>query len=141
MNTQIKPFQIYLLALILIEAILSAYTAYANTSGTGLCFLGESCTTVQNSVYGQFLGIKISIWGAIAFLLLAGIYYMTRSHYPHYKWYFSAVLLGTLAALAFIAIQFFVLKQLCSSCIIIDTLMLAVAALSAYEFYQLKKYY
>lgn len=138
---KLKPFQIYLAALILVELILSAYVAYTSATGADFCLSGSSCTAVQNSPYGQFLGIKVSIWGALAFLVLLATYLWSRGHYPRYRWYFSATLIGTLVSLVFIGIQLFILKQVCSSCMVVDTLMLLVAALSTYEFFQLKRYY
>ena len=136
-----KPFQIYLAMLIVIELILSAYVTYGNYTSADLCILGGNCTAVQSSVYAQFLGIKTSVWGIISFTLLFVLYGWAHNSYKHYRLYLAASLLGALLALQFLAVQAFILHQFCSSCLVIDTLMLIIFALSLYEFHGLRKYY
>ncbi len=137
----LKPFQIYLAMLIILSLIATTYIAYTASQGNELCILGGDCKSVQNSKYGQLLSIKVSNWGMVAFTLLFILYGWAHNSYKRYRFYFAATLLGALASFSFIAIQALVLQQWCSSCLVVDTLMLAIVFLSYLEFRKLKKYY
>ena len=136
-----KPSQIYLAMLIIIALIMTTAIAYTASISSELCIGGSDCTTVQNSKYGSLLGIKVGVWGMIAFTVLFILYGWAHNSYRRYRIYFTATLIGALASLAFIAIQAFMLKQWCSSCLIVDTLMILIAVLSYREFSALRKYY
>jgi len=136
-----KPSQIYLSMLIILALIATTYIAYTASQGTEVCILGSDCKSVQNSEYGSFLGVKVSVWGMIAFTLLFILYGWAHSSYKRYRIYISVALFGALISLIFITIQAFVLKQWCSSCIVVDMLMLIIAFISYIEFKKLRKYY
>lgn len=133
-----KPFNIYLAALILIEIILSAWVSYGGSVGIASCIAGSSCASVQSSQYAYFLGVKTSVWGIAAFTLLFILYGISYLSVRRYRFYLAATLLGSLIALYFISLQLFVLKQLCSSCLVVDTLMLLITTLSLYEYRMLR---
>lgn len=129
-----KPFNIYLAMLLLIEIILSVWISYGSSVGIAACIAGSSCAIVQNSPYAYFLGIKTAVWGIVAFTLLFILYgYSCRSP-RRYRLYLAATLFGALLALNFLRIQAFILQQWCSSCIVVDALMLLIFALSLYEY-------
>ncbi len=136
-----KPSQIYLSTLIILALIATIYIAYTASQGTELCILGSGCAGVQNSEYGTLLGVKVSIWGMIAFTLLFILYGWAHSSYKRYRLYFTTALVGAITSLIFIAIQAFILEQWCSSCLVVDLLMLIIAFLSYLEFRKLRKYY
>lgn len=136
-----KPFQIYLIAIILVECILATSLYFASLDGTAFCLSGESCTKVQNSEYGTIAGIKVSLFGAIIFAALAIFYYYSRNSYKRYRFFFAATLLGAAMSTYFIVVQLFVLDSICSSCMIIDGLMYVITIMAAIEFYKLRKYY
>jgi len=136
-----KPSQIYLSMLIILALIATTYIAYTASQGTEICILGSDCASVQNSEYGTLLGVKVSVWGMIAFTLLFILYGWAHSSYKRYRIYISVALFGALISLIFITIQAFVLKQWCSSCIVVDMLMLIIAFISYIEFKKLRKYY
>ena len=127
--------------LIILALIATTYIAYTASQGTEICILGSDCASVQNSEYGTLLGVKVSVWGMIAFTLLFILYGWAHSSYKRYRIYISVALFGALISLIFITIQAFVLKQWCSSCIVVDMLMLIIAFISYIEFKKLRKYY
>ena len=136
--SEMKPFSIYLAALILIEMILSVWISYGSYVGIAACIAGSSCAIVQNTQYAYFLGIKTAVWGIAAFTLLFIFYGWAQNSARRYQWYYAATITGTLIALNFLRIQAFVLKQWCSSCVAVDVLMLVIFALSTYEFHKLR---
>jgi len=123
--------------LILAEIILSLYLVFIPEKQ--LCVSGFSCGEVQNSVYAQIFGIKLSYFGILAFSLLFIINAITLyTEHKGFKHTLRAmILLGSLFASYFLFIQFFILHKLCSSCLAVDTLMLIILLISIYEY---KKY-
>ncbi|MBS3089990.1 hypothetical protein J4461_03900 [Candidatus Pacearchaeota archaeon] len=136
-----KPFQIYLAALIAINLILSLYLVYSDSSSNAFCIIGKNCDSVQNSAYGNLFGVKLSWIGVVAFTFLLILYYLSHRSYTRYKLFAASALLGAILAAYFIIIQAFVLKQVCSSCIVIDAVMLIITGMSVYEYCLLRKYY
>ena len=134
-----KSFQTYLAALIILNIILSGYITLGSYTNNELCIAGGNCHLVQNSAYSEVLGIKVSLLGTLAFTALLILYLASiknRKIYPHYL---TLVTLGAIVALYFIFIQAFILKQFCSSCLVVDSLTILIAALSIYEFKKYKK--
>ncbi len=87
-----------------------------------ICGVKSGCETVQNSGYENMVGVNNGYIGIIAFFLLL---VLTISHikYPRkYKstFIFLGITLGTLVALYFIYLQVFVIKAICTYCMIID---------------------
>ena len=134
-----KALSIYLAALLLIELILSIYIAYGQYINEVVCFAGSNCSAVQGSSYGEIAGIKTSVLGSFAFALSFLIYIWAQNSYKRHRFFFGAMSMDALAAIYFISLQFFVLKQLCASCLVVDTFMLTIFALSFYEFHTQRK--
>lgn len=139
--TQLKSAQIYLAALILINVILSGYVMHGNLSGTEFCVAGGDCHSVQNSEYGTFLGMKVSVFGTISLTILFALYILSIKTRKFKKLYLTAAILGGLGAIYFIYIQKFVLKQFCSSCLVIDSIMIIIAIMSIHEYKKSKRSY
>ena len=116
-----------LFILIAAEIILSGYLAYSSLSGTiPVCLTGKGCEIVQNSQYSQILGIPLSILGTISLILLLIFYYLAYKGKINYNWFLAACIFGTLDALYFIYLQFFVIKALCSNCLFVDFGMILI---------------
>src|SRR3989338_4599836 len=97
---KMRPFQIYLSAIILLAAILSAYIAYGQYNQNILCIAGGNCSDVQNSEYGEILGIKVSVLGTISFMILFFMYRHAWHSYKRYRLYYMATSLGFLISLS-----------------------------------------
>jgi uncharacterized membrane protein len=125
--------QVYVLLILLfsINLALSLYLEFKdfNLSETGICNLvpGKTdCSTVQNSEYSYTIGLKNTTIGIIfstLFIVLTTFYYKHR--HANIKLAKNILLaFASLGALRFIYIQFFVIKQICPYCLIIDILTL-----------------
>jgi uncharacterized membrane protein len=123
---------------IAINIVLSFISYIAITTNDAFCIIKSDCSEVQKSKYGEIFGIKVSILGTISFLLLLLIYAFALRQKQIYPFFILANLGGSIFALWFIYLQFFVLSRICSSCMIIDGLTLIITALSIYEFIKYK---
>ena len=132
-------------ALIILNILLAGYLTYANKVGSeeGICLIKGTdsktdCSDVQNSVYGSFLGIKVSYLGLFAFLVLFLIFLYTRlgkKYKKETKILFLVIsLFGALIAVYFLIIQFFFLKTLCLICVIIDVSTILIFILGYAEY-------
>jgi len=123
--------------LILAEIILSLYIVFIPEKQ--LCISGFSCSEVQNSQYAQMFGIKLSYFGILAFSILFIVNAITL--YTEHKRFKHTLMLmiglGSLFALYFLFIQFFILHKVCSSCLAVDLTMIVILLISLYEY---KKY-
>lgn len=112
--------------LIILEIVLSASLVYQSRQGSNLCLVGNpvSCNEVQNSSYNDIFGIKITYLAFFYFFTLL-ILYLSKE-----KWFLVCAALGTLGALYFLFIQLFVLKTVCSTCLLVDGMMMVILVLS-----------
>ena len=116
-----KNVKIIILMLLLAEIIMTASLVYKNWQRSEvLCVIGESCTSVQSSIYGEILGITVSYIAIIAFAGLLVIYFASN------KWFIFGAVLGAGVSLYFIILQLFVLKEICTSCMFIDGIMIII---------------
>lgn len=127
--------EILIISIIIINLVLSLYLVYTNSKSGGICIIGESCSEVQSSEYGKIFGISLSKIGVISFAVLLVIYFL-KERYNFLNLIFSILtIIGGLFALYFLSIQAFILKQFCSTCIVIDILaiILPIVVLSQKE--------
>lgn len=113
--------------LIIVQLALSMYLMYTKAQSDAFCIAGKSCDMVQQSIYGDLFGVSVSTLGVIAFTLLLIVHLTQHFHRYNRTLYLLGVVLGVLGALYFIGIQLFVLRHLCSTCMVIDVSMLLIA--------------
>lgn len=133
----------YVLAVVLVcLSVFTIYLAVQDSAGSTVCLTGSesdasNCQTVQNSEYGSILGVKVSYIGAVGVTLLAILFFLSRSKLKYsenfYEIYLLGTVIGAVGAIYFISIQLFVLKSICSSCVVVDSSILVVAALTWLE--------
>lgn len=129
LNNYKKYLPIVLFLLIFIQIGLSAYLIYeSNTSGY-ICVVGESCDYVQNTQYGTMFGIKLAYLAIFAFVFLGLIYFVNR------YLFLASSIVGALFSIYFISIQLFVLKQICSTCMLLDGTMIIIVILAIINFF------
>lgn len=97
------------------------------------CFgTGGSCSTVQFSQWGQFMGVSTATLGSIAFAIVAlmWILYLT-TNLSWAKHLFSLIFIShmgaALFALFFIYLQAFILKSWCKYCMVVDITAIVMA--------------
>ena len=101
----------------------SLYLALAHYLGYAVpCDITHGCETVLTSKYSMLLGLPLGVWGVGYFTAII-IAALLANSYALWKKILTAVLgLGSLAALIFISLQLFVIKQVCQYCLTTDLL-------------------
>jgi len=120
-----KALGIVIFFLIIFEIMMCVILIYKDLNGTGICLVGNNCNQVQETKYGSIMGIKLGYIALIAFVALIAIYPLKKSRY-----FLTAVGLGFLFAIFLILVQIFILNQICTSCMIIDFVMILIFILA-----------
>ena len=105
--------------LILFEMGMCIWIIHQESNQANVCVIGRSCEEVQNTKYGSILGIKLPMIGLVAFIFL-GLSLFNK------KLFLILSSGGSIFSVYLIFIQLFILKQICSSCSIIDVTMLLI---------------
>jgi uncharacterized membrane protein len=93
------------------------------------CTITHGCETVLSSKYSAFLGVPLAVWGIVFFsgIIVAAL---LANHYQLWRKLLTVGLgLGSLASLIFLALQFFVIKQVCQYCFLSDVLTIILLLL------------
>lgn len=107
---------------------MSALILYADLGGDVACpAVGGNCDFVTGSIYGEIFGVKVSVFGLVAFVVLLGLYLGSMNKYAFVLFKIGAIV-GGLFAIYFLAIQAFVLHQMCTRCLFVDVVALIIAA-------------
>lgn len=101
----------------------SLYLALAHYFGyTVPCDITHGCEAVLTSKYSMLFGFPLGVWGAAYFIAVI-ISALLADSYLLWKRILTGLLsLGTLAALVFLSLQFFVIKKVCQYCLTADLL-------------------
>ncbi len=113
--------------IILIEIILTAYLYFSGIQSSYICLNESSCRSVQNSIYGEIFGIKVGLFGFVAFLSLLLLYILAIAGKISHKLVLAAAFIGSIFAIYFIYLQIIVLREICSSCMVIDFGMIIIS--------------
>jgi len=130
-----------LIILIVANVFIASLSYIASKSDEAFCVIKSDCSAVQKSTYGELFGVKVSLLGAMAFIILLLLYSFALRYREIYTLFVLANVLGTIFSLRFIYLQVYVLKQICSSCMFIDGFMVLIMVVSWYEFFKYKKDY
>ena len=125
-----KILSVVLIILILFEVVMSGYMVYEDQkkSNSDVCFVGSDCGSVQSSSYGSLFGIQLPYYAIVAFLALLLSFLFMK------KVYYIGVLVGTLISIFLISVQLFVLKMVCSNCMIVDSAMILILLVSLFYY-------
>ncbi len=97
-------------------------TVYKILGVTIPCSVTHGCETVLSSRYSTLLGVPLAEWGIVFFAAVIFAALMAN-HYRVWRRLLGLGLgAGALAALVFLSLQFFVIKQVCQYCFVCDTL-------------------
>ena len=123
-----------LFILIAAELILT-FSLMFQDSKNPFCISGYNCETVQNSVYSEIFGLKLSYFGFISFSVLLIVYILSyNKKIPYWIFVSLASLSGVLGAY-FLYIQKYVIGALCSICIATDSIAILIALISLYYYF------
>ena len=106
---------------------ISVYLTASHYLGVVLpCDITKGCEQVLTSKYSSLLGLPLSVWG-IGFFVLVILSSLLANHYSKWKKILTLLLgAGSLAALVFLALQFFVIKKVCQYCLTVDILTIVL---------------
>ena len=135
---KLNKYDIILGLLIILEIGLSTYIGFS-ADDSFLCNIGSSCDTVQNSIYGTLFGIKLAWFGVVCFSILFILFLIARVNKKMYWMFFLASVIGALLAIYFIVLQMFVLRQICTECVIIDGIAILMLVIVIFEYLDFKK--
>ena len=124
--------------LILFEILFTIYLLSVSRDDSFLCDFKSSCSVVQNSVYGEIFGFKVSWLGLMGFVALLYFYFLALTEKRARVFYFLLSFIGAIFAFYFIYLQFFVLKTICKICLIIDVTMIIIFVFSYFWFKKFK---
>lgn len=115
---------------------IALYLTYIYTSDkVALCLSGGGCDTVQHSPYAWIMGIPIPTLGAGAYLLLILLGLLAAREGDRQETYllalFGVALVGLLFSAYLTYLELFVIKAICSWCVISAVIQLAVFVLAA----------
>jgi uncharacterized membrane protein len=133
----VQEAQVVLIAALILFAL---YLTYTSVTTNAICIVDNqnSCQTVQDSQYGKLFGIKLTYLGVIAFVFLFGFHILARLEHKYqkrsYQAFIASTIIGALFATYLIYIQLFVVKQICTNCIIVDSIMILVTLLAVLDY-------
>lgn len=90
------------------------------------------CDLVQTSQYAYTLGLKNSVFGIFAFAVLLIMTYLETKNPSKKKRTIIhlGIIIGAIIAILFLYLQFFVIKSICTYCIIVDISMILSLAIA-----------
>jgi uncharacterized membrane protein len=116
-----------------------SYMIYSETkSSGGVCIASDNpqfnCGSVQSSAYAFVFGIPVSYIGLGAIILLTIIFIFSEINFSYKihakKLFFIGSIIGIISSIYFISIQLFVLKEICSMCMIVDSTIILLGIIS-----------
>jgi len=117
--------------LLAVNLIVCIYLVYEQSKSSDICIIGSTCTEVWSTPYSHVLGIPLSWFGVFAFLLVFTFSLTRDKSIWLERFYILAVGAGGLIALYLILVQIFILKIICSTCMVIDSLAIIIAVLAS----------
>ena len=97
------------------------------------CSPNSGCEIVQNSPYALILGFKVVYLGLFGFIALLIVYILASLKKIPKRIFLISALIGSAFAIYFIVVQFFIIKEICRNCMIIDSTMIVITLLALYE--------
>lgn len=123
--------RVAVIILAIIGMLVSGYSWYGHYSDSTETFCDISttfsCSTVNKSIYSEFLGIPVA---AIGFFGYTVILLLALSQQPMWRYVLAAGILGIAFSLYLTYLEFAVLKAYCILCLISQTDILAITVLA-----------
>ncbi|PJE81076.1 hypothetical protein COU58_04350 [Candidatus Pacearchaeota archaeon CG10_big_fil_rev_8_21_14_0_10_32_42] len=113
--------------LMIIATIVSGILSFISIQDACNVFGNSGCSIVQTSEYESTFGIKNAHLGLIAFPILAILTFFELKRPKKYQKVVITVgmSIGSIFALYFLYVQFFILKAVCQYCMVVDLAILA----------------
>lgn len=138
--------RIFILLLAIIGLGLSLFLVYEYHQPTPIgCPLStdafNSCETVRQSPYSTFLGVKLPVWGSMFFIFVITINTIflvfknwSEKYNKKIRWGLNAaIIFGILFETAMTLIQIFIIKAVCTWCIMTEMTVLGIFVVNLVE--------
>ena len=103
-------------------AVATYLTAAHYLNAPVVCDITKGCNEVLASKYSVLWGLPLAVWG-MAFFAAVIICALLANHYAPWRKILTLALgCGSIAALVFLSLQFFVIKKICQYCLTTDLL-------------------
>ncbi|MCS7201022.1 MAG: hypothetical protein NZ822_02670 [Patescibacteria group bacterium] len=123
---KVKSIFFLTLFLVLIGLLISAYLTYIHYSiDQYLCLNGDKCNLVLTSKYSKIFNIPLALVGLAYFSIFLFLLVLKINK----RFLFLISLLSAGFAIYLLYLQFFVIKSICSYCIVIDFILLILPIL------------
>ena len=120
-----KPISKYLVAFFFIVAFIgfidASYLTLNHYAGiVPPCFITEGCDVVTTSAYSKIVGLPVALLGALYYLsmLVLMLYYIDKEDSRALKTISVLSLFGFIFSLWFVYAQIFVIRSLCTYCLL-----------------------
>jgi len=124
-----------MIAFATVGLFVSAYLTYLSSMPPTSCPLGSfsvfSCNEVIYSAYSKFYGISVALLGLGWFIIAFGLILLTKRDWHFIRAVMAWSLLGTVAVVAFIYTELFLIGSVCPLCTIAHVMGIAILVLSA----------
>lgn len=126
-----RPRELALIALSALGLLITAYLSWGALFGSlpAGCAEGSSCAVVQGSVWSRFLGVPVSVWGFVTYLVLLFLALSRGKPAARWKRLFSVALIGLVISLYLTLAGLIGLQAVCVWCLASQAVILAIFVL------------
>ena len=115
----------------------ASYLTLLKLTATDNCLIGNSCNDVINSIYGSILGVPLSYIGVIFFTCVSYLLFQYKfKKSVNLNHIFYVLILGSVASLLFLIIQFVIIKSFCLFCTLSAIITFTLTILCFYNLQQ-----
>jgi len=84
------------------------------------CLIGQGCDNVLYSIYSKFMGVPLSLWGIVFYgvYFICAAFFLIKPNKISLNILTSIVLLGFGFSIRLFYLQVFIIKSLCSYCLV-----------------------
>jgi uncharacterized membrane protein len=135
-----SPVQIALIALAVLGLADSAYLLYEHLGHEIIC-IGSGCSIVDDSVYAEVFGVPMSVMGLVGYMLilssaLAGLRLRGRAREWAKVAVYGFALVGLLYSGYLTYLELFVIRAICTWCVVSAAIVTAIFTLAAVELWR-----
>jgi len=141
---KISSIQIAILALTLLGIADSAYLLYEHLGHDVIC-IGSGCSIVDDSIYSEMFGIPMSVMGLVSYLIIFALSWAGfRLRNLAREWVHAAIygfaLVGLLYSGYLTYLELFVIRAICTWCVVSAAIITAVFILAVVRLLQSGNY-
>ena len=107
------------LVLAAVGVLLTAYLTYTKMFGQSAAYCGvdSSCDLVQSSRWSTLIGMPLSLWGLLTYVLLIGLLWRMRTKPGAWRWAWAVAAFGVLFSIYLTAVSVLEIEATCIYCL------------------------